>query len=166
MIVSRDFMGEFLAETVSRQPAPPRHVEVSSLVLAMLRRGYWQLIGLGAVFILLERYVSGNQLSAFGLVIVLGGLFIWGLVFRDGYRYYRAARFGRLAEAHILAVKTGHRDYTDSAWVKARVYLADEMFDASFSFARSWARELTEGSRLYVLVNPTKPQVMFTVART
>ncbi len=73
----------------------------------MLRRGYWQLLVMAAMpFYLLCQSLGATDLSnyLFAVIMLLSGLSILSLAARDCVRYYKAVRFGRLAEAEVLSV--------------------------------------------------------------
>lgn len=171
-------LDEVAAEIVHRLPQPPRSVSTVALIKRMYRsRAAPWFVGfaliLGLPLTLVFAFVAEGDLW----LRILAGLFVgaftlslFGLPAFSAIRLARAIESDLRVDGEILEAEwtaPGLRPETIDAGTYGmaagtrRVFHPTGAFDESFQSDSKWARELTAGTRIAVLVHPTLPRVDF-----
>lgn len=165
-----------IAPLVAAQPTPPRVVHSRSLLRVVLKqRSARTLLAVGLAFLLFGSLIAafslgataeadaliGYAVAAVGVLVTIAPLLFWRrLLFAVrsaplGHAIVQKLQFEASTRETIDAVTNGMARGT---WL---VRAGDREFSETFEEDSPWAGKLKPGSVVVVLVNPTKPRVMF-----
>lgn len=174
---------ELAAEIVDRLPQPPRSVSRGALIKRMYRSrvarwfvGFGLILGLPLTFVF--AFVAEGDLWLRILLSLFVGaftIFLFGLPALSAIRLSRALQWDLRVEGEILTARwtaPGLRPETIEAGTYGmaagmrRVFHPRGAFEEGFQSDSKWARELTAGTRIALLVHPTLPRVHFDLGPT
>jgi hypothetical protein len=171
-------LDEYAAEIVNRLPQPPRSVSTWALIKRMYRTqgarwslGFALILGLPATFVF-AFVAEGDLWLRVPVSLFLGAftIFLFVLPAVGAIRLSRALVTGLRVEGEIVSAHwtaPGLRPATIEAGTYGmaigtrRVFHPTGTFEEKFQSDSRWARELTAGLRIALLVDQTLPRVLF-----
>jgi hypothetical protein len=165
----------FAQEVILHQPNPPRNIDPRALLRSQITWRTWYQISILVGLIVLVEYVrlvrwQGEiwtiRYYLFYILVIPGWPIVIYLEFvQPWFRWRRALRDGRYRVAEVIKVK--QPPWYDPQKMSGRwlITLDDTTYDLPFRFyfqnTSTWFFALAVGTRVHVLLHPTKPEVLF-----